>query len=336
MTWLTPWRLRAWPTALLVGVGAVFLLQVAVADGSATLGGRLGGDLPAFVGAARLLRAGGDLYDPVAQETIQADLVPAGTFCWYAWPPIVAALYVPLTFLPWSVAVLVHTVGTTTAAVLGVRWWARRHALPVAIAIPAALSFYPLLRSLPGGQLTGLLILLAAGPAWLGGALVLKPQIGVFPLVAAGRWRALLLGGAGVYLGSAAVSGWDWPRAWVPAATRFATAAAADPGSVSLWDHPLPYAGVAVVAACAWRVRGDPDRRVALALAAAPLLAPHALRYDVGLAVLPLGLVAARGRARALPWLGAVWLLGLGMIVAPGPVGVGVLVITGVLVATTP
>ncbi len=333
MTWLTPWRLRAWPTALLVGVAAVFLLQVAVAEGSVTLGGRLGGDLPAFVGAARLLRAGGDLYDPAAQAAVQADLVPGGTFCWYAWPPIVAALYLPLTFLPWKLAVLLHTVGTTTAAALGIRWWARRYGLPVAIAVPAALSFYPLLRSLPGGQLTGLLILLAAGPAWLGGALLVKPQLGLFPLVAAGRWRAFLLGGAGVYLGSAVVAGWAWPRTWVPAAMQFTHAAAADPGSVSLWDHPLPFAGVAVIAACAWRVRGDPDRRVALALAAAPLLAPHALWYDVGLAVLPLGLVAARGGRRGLPWLVGVWLIGLGMIVAPGPIGVGVLVMTCVLVA---
>ena len=335
MTWLTAWRLRAWPSALLVGVAAVFLVQVAAADGAVTLGGRLGGDLPAFVGAARLLRAGGDLYEPAAQTAAQADLVPAGTFCWFAWPPIVAALYVPLSVLPWNVAVLVHTLLTTAAAALGLRWWARRHGLPVAIAIPAALSFYPLLRSLPGGQLTGLLVLYAAGPGWLGGALLLKPQLGVFPLVATGRWRALGWGAGGVYLGSAAVSGWDWPGVWLPAAMAFTRAAAADPGSVSLWDHPAPFAGVAVLAACAWRVRADPERRLALALAAAPLLAPHALWYDAGLAVLPLGLVAARGGRRVLPWLGAVWLLGLAVVLAPGPVGVGVLVLTCLLVATT-
>lgn len=329
---LTPWRLRAWPTAVLIGVGAVFLLQLVAADGARTVGGRLGGDLPAFVGAARVLRAGGALYDPEAQRLAQADLLPDGQLCWFAWPPLVAALYVPLSFLPWPLAVGVHSALTTLAAGVAVRAWARRLALPVGVALPAALSFYPLLRSLPGGQLTAVLLLGLVLPG-LGGLVVAKPQLGVLPLLVAGRWGALGTGSLAVWAGSALVDGVDWPVRWLPAALGFARAARADPGSVALWDHPLPGVGITILAACAWTVRRDPERRVALAVTAAPLLAPHALWYDVGLLVLPLGLIAARGRTRALPGLLLVWALGLGMMVWPGPLGVVTLLTTALLLA---
>src|ERR1700736_6599065 len=119
---LTPRRLRLYPFAILAGVVIGYAYFLATSNGlRAVRGGRVGGDFPAFYGAARIVRAGAwqSLYDPIVQSQAQADLLPDSQGDWlpFAYPPFVAVAYVPFTFLGFKNAYVVHTVLMTACAV---------------------------------------------------------------------------------------------------------------------------------------------------------------------------------------------------------------------------
>ena len=83
-------RLRRLLVAALAGIIIGFVILLATSDGLRTIrGGRIGGDLPAFYGAARIVRAGETqhLYDPATQEAAQKDLLPVAGRVAFAYPP---------------------------------------------------------------------------------------------------------------------------------------------------------------------------------------------------------------------------------------------------------
>ncbi len=347
--YLTSRRLRLYPVAILIGATIGWAFFVASSAGlRAVGGGRVGGDLPAFYGAARIVRAGTPmaLYDPAVQRQVQSDLIPDSNGGWihFAYPPYVAVAYLPFTSLDFKTAYVVHTllmVACVLAALALLRPLLPPLRMEFAACAAAALTFYPLFRSIVGGQNTALSLLCAAGAAamlsrnrdvaaglWIG-LWMFKPQyaIPVGALIAVcGRPRILVgatIGTGAWFLAGASISGWGWPVWWwqtgvVPFAALDAIVDRANGVSfpqvaAALGVPLLGLLGVAATSVIAivtsWRSRREPLVVVAIGAAACVLTAPHALYYDAGLAVLAFGVAAdSRGR-RALPVLIASWLL---------------------------
>lgn len=284
----------------------------------------------------------------------------AAHYCHFAYPPFFAVFYAPLARLPFLLAWVVHTVlmfGALAAAI-----WLIRRRLPALVAhrasaFAAAATFYPLARGMFGGQNTALSLLCAAGAfaarsdvacgAWLG-LWLFKPQyaLPVIAAVALARPR-VLLGvapvAALVWAVAAAVSGPDWTRTWVAAAARFAELDHAIDGwnATSLYELVIPFgptggatpvAGVLSVATATLLMlglsRARPTAAIPLAACLAPLIAPHALFYDAGLAVLGASLLGAASTgtipagtaSRELGPVVLLWLAGF-CVVLPGPWG---------------
>ncbi len=112
-TLLTLRRFRLYSLAVLLGVTIGFAFFVVTSNGLQTArGGRIGGDFPAFYGAGKLVRSGqvDSLYDASAQRRAQDGLLPGVEDGWihFAYPPYVAAAYVPFTFLSFKGAYIVH------------------------------------------------------------------------------------------------------------------------------------------------------------------------------------------------------------------------------------
>jgi hypothetical protein len=333
------------PLGLIVG----FIVLLATSQGLRTIrGGRIGGDLPAFYGAARTLRTDPSrLYDWDTQRDAQRDLLPPATEGWiaYAYPPLVAAAYLPLTWLPFKAAYAIHTLVMAALCVIAMTFVGR--ALPAlrphrVLLIAAALGFYPIFRAVLGGQNTAFSLTCAAGAAaaltagnatlaglWLG-AWLFKPQLAlpVAAIVALkSPHRMRLLSGVAVfgviyYAVGAAIGGAAWPIWWWRAgvvpfskADQFVDRANAISLPELASSFGVPIAGwiAAVVIAGVvvwrmWRSAAPPITVVASAAATAVLIAPHALFYDAGLALLGLIVCAAR-RPRWLPAVAAVYLV---------------------------
>ena len=321
-------RLRRLLVAALAGIAIGFAVLLATSQGLRTArGGRIGGDLPAFYGAGRIVRSGETprLYDEAAQEAAQRDLLPgiSGRVA-FAYPPYVALAYVPLTWLPFKAAYAVHAM-VMALCVLG-SLAVLRPALPAVRAelVPlfaASLLFYPIFRAVLGGQNTPLSLLCAAGVAaalarrrdWLAGvwagAWLFKPQyaVAVAAMLLVGRIdrRRFLIGFAAVALGYYAVgwilAGWDWPLWWLHHAREFTVADyAVDRGNgISLAEiageygwRPLGWVAASATGGFAlWTMRRSdihPVSAIAVATLTAVLIAPHSLYYDGGLAALAL------------------------------------------------
>lgn len=247
MSVMTPWRMRWWPRAILLGIGFALIYLAAATDGAEVDGRRIGGDYPAFFGAASILANGdaADLYDADAQQAVQGGLFPfdpEGTFLYFSYPPHVAALYRPVAAVPYRVGYLAVTLAMAGALVAAV--WLARRLLGVVDRWPeatllAAVAFPPMWLGLFGGQNIALSLLLIVG-AWralvaerevLAGALLglmfYKPQFAL-PLIGlvfiSGRYRALIgamATGAAAYVASSFVAGLAWPGDWWRQVTDF-------------------------------------------------------------------------------------------------------------------
>jgi hypothetical protein len=185
-------------------------------------------------------------------------------------------------------------------------------------AVAVALSFYPLMRSVLGGQNTGFSLLCAVGLAvslsrsrevaaglWAA-AWLFKPQLAlpVILLVGVRRgrgfWAAVALGGAVWYGLGALVGGLTWPLWWWrEGVVQFVQADVAFdlPNGISLREvglrlgvGPLATAlSVLCLATAAWRCwswKGWTVPLVATAIVATLLISPHTLFYDAGLLVI--------------------------------------------------
>ena len=354
-------RLTVYARAVAFAVLAAFVLSVAAGSGGQGAAGRLGGDYPAFFAAGSIVAEGDwvSLYEPARQLEAQQQLFPASDsdFLYFAYPPYVAALYRPLAAIDYRLSYVVHTV-LMAAAAIGALWllrpvvaFVRRHFEVVCI---ASLLFYPMLRSVTGGQNTALTILLLAG-AWRSlhddnevaaglclGLLLYKPQFALpllALLLARGAWRAVVSGlatGVVLWVAGAAVMGSDWLRAWWTQVASFAELDAEVNGhnavsilgvsealfgagstAARLVAGPI-LAATALALVVLWRrPRVDLDLRFVAAVAGALLLSPHAMFYDVGVLVLVGALAIDRiGRAATGPIVTA-WVLALTHLAAP-------------------
>lgn len=354
---LTPWRIRTYAYAALFALGLAFC---AVTFGSRELTSDtdvpLGGDFVVFYAAGGLVADGEAalLYDErrvaeaqaaaVGQESLPATLA-------YVYPPCVALGFAPLSRLPYRGALALYALLLVVALALGLGVLGSTFPLLAEERGPAlacALAFYPLARSVAGGQNTALTLLLLAGAlalllrapsrrAEVGAGLLLgllcfKPTLGIpflcLVLLLRRPW-VLLGGGFGLsilYTSSAAVSGWGWPAAWLgrvaewrgPEAIRNGQHLISLPG---VGEQAFGSAGAMIGLGLAgavvlglivlfWR-RGREDLAGcwAVATAAVLLLSPHTQFYDAGLLALPAWLIAARQGTQAKAWLLALFLL---------------------------
>lgn len=234
-------RIRLWSWAILVS----FLLStVVVFVGSSGIetpgGGRLGGDFPAFYGAAELIREGRghELYSLDAQREVQyrtGALHNDGKGHYiFAYPPFVGAALVPLTLLSFPNAYRVYTLFMFVAWFVAMKLLARAfpvvgdHLVP---ALALSIAFYPLFRGVTGGQNSALCLLCFAGilhsvnnPTGMGrwlGAWFFKTQHALLfipTVVAVGALRAcfpIALWASTYFAISAYVSGLNWISVWL-------------------------------------------------------------------------------------------------------------------------
>jgi hypothetical protein len=346
---VTPRRLHLYPIAVLIGAVIGLAVFWATSNGLRTaFGGRIGGDFPAFYGAARIVRAGNIelLYEPPVQRRAQTDILPDVEDGWvhFAYPPQVAALYVPFTLFDFKTAYALHTLLMAACCIASFAMLAR--ALPrmrsfFLPAVAAALTFYPLFRSIVGGQNTAVSLLCAAAAAaclasrreFLAGlclsAWLFKPQFALPAaaiLVLGGHPRVLpglACGAAAWYVSGALLADPSWPLWWWREGVVPFVAAdlivdrgngislkevASDLGVPVIGWIALALTGAYVVRST-WRTRAHPAALVGLASAAAILMAPHALFYDGGLAVLGLAAAGAIIGGPVHPLLAGMWLL---------------------------
>jgi len=160
------WRLTAYPIAFLAVLAVSFVIVVGSGSGSSTVGGRIGGDFPAFYSAGTLVANGhiDNLYDPVAQASVQSELLGSERgFLAFAYAPHVALVYAPLSLVGYRLAYVIHTALMMTALVaalsmmrpmIGIidRWFA--------LAVAASIGFYPMFMAVGGGQNTAISLLL--------------------------------------------------------------------------------------------------------------------------------------------------------------------------------
>ncbi len=305
----------AW--AVLVALAAALSISLASSlgtpGGSATVGGRLGGDFPAFYGAGRIVADGGaaELYDPAAQAAAQADLFgeERDGYLYFAYPPAVAAVYAPLASLPYGTAYALHTLGAIGALVAAL--WCIRPMVDVVrrhftVVLAASLTFFPAFRAVGAGQNTAFVLLALAG-SWrlvhqehdlaagvVLGLAVAKPQLAIALVglhLLARRWRVVAgagLGAAAVWAASAALAGPGWLLPWWEQATRFERVDAAVNGqnAVSWLGVARAVAGVdsLVAAVVGWGL-------AAASVAAVVWTWRHSSRHSLG----PAMAVAAAG-----------------------------------------
>lgn len=328
-TLLTPRVRRLAPVAALAGATMGFVIFIATSDGvHARNDGRVGGDFPEFYASGELVRSGKArlLYDSRAQQEAQSDFLPGTHDAWipFPYPPYVGIIYAPFSLLSFKAAYVAHTLLMAACCVLALHLLAsgvprlRHNFLPC---VAAALTFYPLFRSIVGGQNTALSLLCGAGTAVMLtrrkdfaaglclGAWMFKPQFGAvaFGLIALGGWRRQMFSGmalvcSGWYLAGAVLGGAMWPLWWWH--DGIAPFARVDlmldrwngvsfPHIAAFWGLPALGWIVTLITVCAvvpalWRLRDRPLRQVGLASVTAVLVSPHALFYDGGLAVLSL------------------------------------------------
>lgn len=246
---MTSFRLRWYPRAILVVVTVVVVAAALRWDAPPTPERHLGGDLPSFYAAGRLVAEGEGvrLYDLERQEEVQAPLLGEGVLP-FVYPPFVALAYAPLAGLDYRLAYVAHLLGMALLL-----WGAVRLARPLVprllrsrdhelAAFAALVGFGPLARALLGGQNTPLTLFLLAA-CWralhdrrdllagvVAAGLLYKPQFGlpvVLLLIVARRRSAIAGWAAGavvLYWLGALVTGPDWPLAWVEAVSAFGPA----------------------------------------------------------------------------------------------------------------
>ena len=245
-------RARRVAGAVLLAMAVAVLVSTLVGTGSSTVGGRLGGDYPAFYGAGRIVLAGdgAHLYDPARQAAEQQNLFAGdhGGFLSFAYPPQVAALYAPLAALPYRASYLLATALSAAAVALALRLVRPMLTIVQSAYLPClalALAFYPLWRGVTGGQNTALTLLLVAW-AWRSivsrcdlaaglalGLLLGKPQFAmalVLVVLVLRRGRTLVavaVTGAASWGVAALIAGPHWVGAWIHYATDFGTSDAA-------------------------------------------------------------------------------------------------------------
>lgn len=267
-------------------------------------------------------------------------------FLYFAYPPFVAVAYAAIAWLPYGMALSVHALLALGALAWAVRLVVPQPTAGLTGrdlmigSTAAALLAYPIVTAVLGGQNTTFTILLFAlvwralgngHPVWAGavGALTLsKPQFGLVLLafVVVARWWAAVatfVAGGVALIGLTAIGwGWDWVATWLDQVQRFGDVNDVVNGPLminivgwipNVWDQPagdavaiaVAAAVFVVSAALVWRSRLD-ARALGLVTAAVLLVAPSALFYDIGLALVGFAVVVlvVEPERRWLPFIG--------------------------------
>jgi len=246
----SPFMVRVFPRAVLVVVALISMVPILLmVTGSGDTANKVGGDFPSFYASGEIVLDGqmDRLYDPALQREYQRPYhEETGEFLFFAYPPVTALVYASIAWLPYPVALALHSVLALLALVAAV-WLvvplvAPRHPLfeSVALSAAAAILTFPIITSVMGGQNTTFTLLLVAA-TWrfarsgnsiaaglAASALLYKPQFGVLLLmviVIARMWKALasaLVGTSLLYAISATMMGLAWPREWTDQVRAFA------------------------------------------------------------------------------------------------------------------
>ena len=358
---ITPWRLKWYPRVVLIALSLGVIFGVLYGKGVNTVTGRLGADYPAFYGAGRIIAQGdwNELYSVKRQLLAQEDLIPDDSgYLPFAYPPHVALVYWPFSLLDYRLSYTLHTflmVGALLLTLHLVRPMIKEVHQHYLCAFTLTLLFYPILRSVLGGQNTAITLFIIAstwravtnGREYLGGAilglLLYKPQfalplIGVFVL--SGRYRvglgsaftAAALYGIGVWM-----QGPNWVITWLEFGQWFSNVDASvnsknavswlgffqalldvesNTALVLGWGMTL---GTIVGLSWVWWAggpRADLTSQIGLASVCLVLIPPHIMYYDIGLLFFTYAaLIAKKGKGRIL-LIGTVWLLGFSQIIS--------------------
>ena len=347
-----------YPRLGLIPIVVPFVVMVAIADGREVAGGVLGGDLPAFFNAGKLVNDGSvhRLYDIQALAEVHASWSGDDSYGLpFLYPPFVAAVFAPLALLPYRAAYLIYTLvmvaALGTAVMLLRKSLARVDRWPLEAFLLAA-NYYPMFRSMMGGQNTALTLLCLVGgyralddnrPVTAGailGLLFYKPQ---FALPVVGlllfRHRRALIGMAAtaglLWFAGAVVLGVNWLRVWFDGARSQSEDLIAH---VPYWNIDLvgmseeifghgtvaaygaaALVGMPIVVGLIWIWRNPAialDLKFAALVAALPLVSVHVLWYEAGLLIFPFAVLVNRlGRATIGRMLGLMALSFVGFLV---------------------
>lgn len=350
---LTPWRLIWYPRCLLATLALGFIIAVTSGHGASIISGRLGGDYPAYYGAGRIIGAGHsrELYSQNRQLESQKGLFPGiKGYMPFPYPPYVALAYWPLSQLGYRISFILHTLLMVLALVGALQLI--RPMIPeidryFLATFTLLLFFYPVLRSVLGGQNTPITLLLVAA-AWRAatdnhefraglflGLLLFKPQfalplIGLFVL--SGRWRVgmgSLITAVGLYAIGVCFQGWNWVVNWFQFASWVSKGAAViDPQNAVCWlgffeallgadtmiakmiGWPLVFGTILGISWIWWSSgkKGDLAAQMGLATLSMVLIPPHVMYYDLGLLFFTYSVLLSRGLSRKFETIGAVWI----------------------------
>ncbi len=359
---LSPWRLKWYSRAAVLAIAIAFLAVVLTGSGNTTITGRIGGDYRAFYAAGEIVADGEieNLYSLQTQFDHQRKLLlEPHEFLAFAYPPHFALAYAPLAELPFRASYVVHTLimvaALALACVLIQRMQPRLIESPFLLFF-LALTAYPILRSVFGGQNTALSILLIV-LCWYNvvhnrhyqagiflGLLFFKPQFalplaGLFFL--SGRWRVWVSAGATalvLFAVNAALLGPDWFIDWFEGAQsqflldgRISYTAmvswlgaahgffGATPGFADALGWGL---SILTILALSWVwYRGgqtaDFNAQIALAALCIPLISPHTAYYDTGIALIAAVVLLSRLGGASHGVVLAIWAAGLLELLAP-------------------
>ena len=207
------------------------------------------GDFPAFYSAAAIISQGqGErLYDTELQRQIQNKYWPSlkGTYLMFAYPPFIAAVYSPLSYLSPQRAKASVTLLMIFFLSLSIYFWGKLVPLfkeQKLGTLAFFLSFLPVSLGVLGGQNVSLSMFFYTmaiyafsqknkmGEYLCGvflGLWLFKPHYALLSIaffIIAGRWRIFLgavAAGFGDYLLGVSTAGLGWPREWVRAIQFF-------------------------------------------------------------------------------------------------------------------
>ena len=359
---LTPWRMKWYPRVLVGGAAIGFLASFMVKDGASTLTGRLGADYPAFYAAGRIIAEGDgrSLYSSERQASAQVGLFPSheNFFIPFPYPAFVAVAYSPLAMLSYRFSYFIHTmimVGALLLALQALRPVSTVIAEQFFLVFSLLILYYPLLRSIIGGQNTAITFLLVA-LLWRTasdrqdfragvclGLLLFKPQYGL-PIIGlfllSRRWKvvaACVVIGLVQWVIGAWHCGWGWITEWLEYANWVSRVAAdidkanaiswigfleAILGNESGFGAALGYilAGITVGVTCRswWKTTRHQDFsfQMGVAMACILLIPPHACYYDAGLLAFTWITLISRDWKYKTEIMAGVWIWGFSQVLA--------------------
>ncbi len=350
---LTPWRIKWYPRFVLAAIAIAFIIAVFSGNGASIISGRIGGDYAAFYGAGRIIAEGNfeELYNWKRQLDSQEGLFRGDekSFLPFMNPPYVALAYLPLSLLPYRLSYVIHTLLMVGGLLMTLRLLRplnaqiEQHYL---CAFTLLLLFFPILRSVIGGQNTALTLLLIASSwravedqyeFWAGfflGLLLFKPHfalplIGVYVL--SGRWRVGITSGITaffLYIIGILIQGPKWITIWFNYADWVIHASAGFEAEKAIswleffkallgvnsifasiigWTMSL---GTVLGISWIWYVggrRANLAAQIGIAVPCLLLIPPHVYYYDAGLLFFTYAVLTAKLLKRKAELVGIVW-----------------------------